>query len=131
MAVWRICAGAPPAVEREWLVSHEAVYTRVLYPLPASRSWPVTGVMLVFEAHQRSAASTWRVLRTHPGSWGWSALVDHPEGVADRRAPGAPGRCGLNTSGTYGTSAAADPGREAQPSGSVDDPGSTRWGRNT
>ena len=46
-------------------MSHEAVYTRVLYPLPASRSWPVTGVMLVFEAHQRSAASTWRVLRTH------------------------------------------------------------------
>ena len=41
------------------MVSHEAVYTRVLYPLPASRSWPVTGVMLVFEAHQRSAASTW------------------------------------------------------------------------
>ena len=49
--------------------------------------------------------------------------------MADRRAPGAPGRCGLNTSGTYGASAAADPGREAQPSGSVDDPGSTRWGR--
>ena len=27
-------------------MSHEAVYTRVLYPLPASRIWPVTGVML-------------------------------------------------------------------------------------
>ena len=37
-------------------MSHEAVYTRVLYPLPASRSWPVTGVMLVFEAHQTQAA---------------------------------------------------------------------------
>ena len=38
-------------------MSHEAVYTRVLYPLPASRIWPVTGVMLVFEAHQTQAAS--------------------------------------------------------------------------
>ena len=47
-------------------MSHEAVYTRVLYPLPASRIWPVTGVMLVFEAHQTQAASTWWVLRTHP-----------------------------------------------------------------
>ena len=37
-------------------MSYEAVYTRVLYPLPASRSWPVTGVMLVFEAHQTQAA---------------------------------------------------------------------------
>ena len=40
-------------------MSHEAVYTRVLYPLPASRIWPVTGVMLVFEAHQTQTASTW------------------------------------------------------------------------
>ncbi len=38
-------------------MSHEAVYARVLYPLPASRIWPVTGVMLVFEAHQTQAAS--------------------------------------------------------------------------
>jgi len=41
-------------------VSHEAVYIRVLYPLPASRIWPVIGVVLVFEAHQTQAASTWR-----------------------------------------------------------------------
>ena len=41
------------------MVSHEAVYTRVLYPLPASRIWPVTGVMPVLEAHQTQAASTW------------------------------------------------------------------------
>ena len=47
-------------------MSHEAVYIRVLYPLPASRIWPVIGVVLVFEAHQTQAASTWRVLRTHP-----------------------------------------------------------------
>ena len=60
------------------VVSHEAVYTRVLYPLPASRIWPVTGAMFVFEAHQTQAASTWRALRTHSSSWGWSALVDHP-----------------------------------------------------
>ena len=52
------------------MVSHEAVYTRVLYPLPASRSWPVTGVMLMFEAHQRIGRVNLAGLRTHPGSWG-------------------------------------------------------------
>ena len=37
-------------------MSHEAVYTRVLCPRD-KENWPVTGVMLVFEAHQTQAAS--------------------------------------------------------------------------
>ena len=52
-----LCKGSPSAEGA--VVSHEAVYTRVLYPLPASRIWPVTGVMPVLEAHQTQAASTW------------------------------------------------------------------------
>ena len=46
-------------------MSHEAVYTRVLYPLPASRIWPVTGSCCA-----RSAPDAGRVnlvgQRTHP-----------------------------------------------------------------
>ena len=46
-------------------MSHEAVYTRVLCPrdkqeLARHRSHAA------LEAHQTQAASTWRVLRTHP-----------------------------------------------------------------
>ena len=41
----------------------------------------------MFEAHQRSAASTWWGSASIR-SWGWSALVDRPEDVADRRVPG-------------------------------------------
>lgn len=42
------------------MVSHEAVYTRVLYPLPASRIWPVTGAMAVLQTHQRIGRVTQR-----------------------------------------------------------------------
>ena len=57
-------------------MSHEAVYTRVLYPLPASRIWPVMGSCL--------CSKRTRGRPRQPGgsasirSWGWSALVDHP-----------------------------------------------------
>ena len=58
-------------------MSHEAVYTRVLYPLPASRIWPVTG-----SCFARSAPDAGRInlagAAHPPSSWGWSALVDHP-----------------------------------------------------
>lgn len=42
------------------MVSHEAVYTRVLYPLPASRIWPVTGARAVLQTHQRIGRVTQR-----------------------------------------------------------------------
>jgi len=54
------------------------------------------------------------VQRTQPSSWGWSALVEHPDQMQDRKGPpGAPGKCGLNNPGTHGTSATADPGGSA------------------
>ena len=46
-------------------MSYEAVYTRVLYPLPASRSWPVTGVMLRSKRTRRRPRSPVGQ-RTHP-----------------------------------------------------------------
>ena len=45
------------------MVSHEAVYTRVLCPLD-KENWPVTGVMPALQTHQRSAASPSRA--AHP-----------------------------------------------------------------
>ena len=81
------CKGSPSAEGA--VVSHEAVYTRVLYPLPASRIWPVTGSCCA-----RSAPDAGRVARWGSApirSWGWSALVDRPEEVDDRRAPRALG----------------------------------------
>ncbi len=41
-------------------MSHEAVYTRVLYPLPASRIWPVTVARAVLQTHQRIGRVTQR-----------------------------------------------------------------------
>ena len=46
-------------------MSHEAVYTRVLYPLPASRIWPVTGSCCASDAPEVGRVNLVGQ-RTHP-----------------------------------------------------------------
>ena len=69
-------------------MSHEAVYIRVLCPrdkkdLARHRS----------HACAPSAPEVGRInlvgQHIQPSSWGWSVLVDRPEDLDDRRAPGA------------------------------------------
>ena len=105
-------------------MSHEAVYTRVLCP-PERRTGPSRD-HAALEAHQTQAASTWwgsAPIR----SWGWSALVDRPEDVDDRRVPGH--WEGDLIIGNRWHLSGSDPGRAHHPV--RDDSGSTRWGRNT
>ena len=67
------CKGSPSAEGA--VVSHEAVYTRVLCP-PERRTGPSRD-HAALEAHQTQAASTWwgsAPIR----SWGWSALMTAP-----------------------------------------------------
>ena len=70
-------------------MSHEAVYTRVLCPRD-KENWPVTGVMLRSKRTRRRPRQPGGAAHP-PSSWGWSALVDCPEEVDDRRAPRALG----------------------------------------
>ena len=84
-------------------MSHEAVYTRVLYPLPASRIWPVTGVMLRSKRTRRRPRRPVGQ-RTHP-IVGMVSIDDRPEDVDDRRVPGH--WEGDLIIGAHGTSAAA------------------------
>jgi len=106
-------------------VSHEAVYTRVLYPLPASRIWPVTGVMLRSKRTRRRPRRPVGQ-RTHP-IVGMVSIDDRPEDVDDRRVPGH--WEGDLIIGNRWHLSGSDPGRAHHPV--RDDPGSTRWGRNT
>ena len=106
-------------------MSHEAVYTRVLYPLPASRIWPVTGVMLRSKRTRRRPRRPVGQ-RTHP-IVGMVSIDDRPEEVDDRRVPGH--WEGDLIIGNRWHLSGSDPGRAHHPV--RDDPGSTRWGRNT
>lgn len=106
-------------------MSHEAVYTRVLYPLPASRIWPVTGVMLRSKRTRRRPRRPVGQ-RTHP-IVGMVSIDDRPEDVDDRRVPGH--WEGDLIIGNRWHLSGSDPGRAHHPV--RDDPGSTRWGRNT
>ena len=67
------CKGSPSAEGA--VVSHEAVYTRVLCPRD-KENWPVTGSCCV-----QSAPDAGRVVRWGSApirSWGWSALMTAP-----------------------------------------------------
>ena len=70
-------------------MSHEAVYTRVLWPRD-KENWPVTGVMLRSKrtrCRPRSPVGQ----RTHPVRGDGQHWLTAPEDVDDRRAPGALG----------------------------------------
>lgn len=57
------------------------------YALVTRRTGPSTGVMLRSKRTRRRPHQPGGAAHP-PSSWGWSALVDRPEDVDDRRVPG-------------------------------------------